>query len=62
MLSVSDFLTMLKLPRLLSFCGCTTLKTGTLVIGSLNLVKDVILIIASIVMMAEPTVNMVVIC
>ena len=59
-LSVSDFLTMPKLPRVVSLCG--SLKTGTLIIGSLNLVGLVILIFASIVAVATPTVSMVVIC
>ena len=51
-----------KLPKLSNFCGCTSLKKGTLIIGSLNLVGLVILIFASIVAVATPTVSMVVIC
>ena len=51
-----------KLLKLASFGGCASLKTGTLVIGSLNLVGLVILIFASIVAVATPTVSMVVIC
>ena len=45
-----------KLLKLASFGGCASLKTGTLVIGSLNLVACVMGIIASIVCMAAPTV------
>merc|ERR1711953_347815 len=31
---------MVALPKLQNFCGCTSLKTGTLIIGSLNLVAS----------------------
>merc|ERR1711953_672609 len=38
---------MVALPKLQNFCGCTSLKTGTLIIGSLNLVTSFIGILAS---------------
>ena len=48
---------MVALPKLQNFCGCTSLKTGTLIIGSLNLVASVIGILASIGFMAGSTVG-----
>ena len=61
-LMLSDFLTMPKLPKLSTCFVCASLKTGTIVIGLLQLDASIILIIASIVAMAAPSVNMVVIC
>ena len=58
-LMLSDFLTM---PKLSTCFVCASLKTGTIVIGLLQLDASIILIIASIVAMAAPSVNMVVIC
>ena len=48
---------MVALPRLSNFCCCTSLKTGTLIIGSLNLVASVISILASIGFMAGSAVS-----
>ena len=45
---------MVALPKLLNCCACASLKTGTLIIGSLGLVTSVILILASIGFMAGP--------
>merc|ERR1712110_517158 len=45
---------MVALPKLLNCCVCASLKTGTLIIGSLGLVTSVILILASICFMAGP--------
>jgi len=39
---------MVALPKLLNCCACASLKTGTLIIGSLGLVGSVILTLASI--------------
>ena len=39
---------MVALPKLSNFCGCASLKTGTVIIGSLNLVASFIGILASI--------------
>ena len=43
---------MVSLPKLSNCCACISLKTGTLIIGALNLVGSVICIIASIGTMA----------
>jgi len=43
---------MVALPKLLSCCACASLKTGTLVIGSLGVVSSIILLLASIGFMA----------
>ena len=51
-LSVSDLFTMVSLPKLSNCGACISLKTGTLIIGALNLVGSVICIIASIGTMA----------
>ena len=56
-LKISDIAQkMIALPKLLNFCGCASLKTGTMVIGALNLAVSVIGILASIVCMAGSTV------
>jgi len=47
---------MVALPKLANCCACASLKTGTMVIGSLNLAASVIGIIASIGFMAGSTV------
>jgi hypothetical protein len=46
---------MVALPKLPNCCACASLKTGTLIIGSLNLVASVIGILASIGFMAGST-------
>ena len=52
------FLTMMvALPKLLNCCACASLKTGTLIIGSLNLVASIIFFFASIGFMAGSTVS-----
>ena len=48
---------MVALPKLLNCCVCASLKTGTLVIGSLNLVTSIIFFLASIGFMAGSTVS-----
>ena len=48
---------MVALPKLPNCCACASLKTGTLIIGSLNLVASVIGILASIGFMAGSTVR-----
>merc|ERR1711953_1609377 len=50
-------ITMVTLPKLSNSYACISLKTGTLVIGSLDLVAFVIGIVASIGFMAAPTRN-----
>jgi len=46
---------MVALPKLLNCCACASLKTGTLIIGSLGVVASVILLIVSISFMAGST-------
>ena len=48
---------MVALPKLPNCCACASLKTGTLIIGSLNLVASVIGILASIGCMAGSDVS-----
>jgi hypothetical protein len=40
-----------------NYCGCVSLKTGTLIIGSLNIVVYIIGIFASFYVMTAPTVS-----
>jgi len=46
---------MVALPKLLNCCACASLKTGTLIIGSLGVVSSVILLLVSISFMAGST-------
>ena len=48
---------MVALPKLLNCCACASLKTGTLIIGSLGLVGSVILLLFFIGFMAGSTVS-----
>ena len=48
---------MVALPKLLNCCACASLKTGTLVIGSLGVVSSIILLFASIGFMAGSQVS-----
>ena len=56
-LSFRYFWTMVTLPKVPNCCACASLKTGTLIIGSLNLVASVVGILAAIGFMAGSTVS-----
>ena len=43
-----------KLPKLPNCCYCCSLKTGTILIGALSLVVDVILMLVGLAVFADP--------